>query len=74
MGRRPKLKSEEFFVSIILVIEIIANFCLKPPKKCYTDREHDPERKNRPYARHVTALLYVYIPSGTSSGALGYAT
>ena len=33
MGRRPKLKSEEFFVSTILVIEIIANLCLKPPKK-----------------------------------------
>eukprot|EP00966_Prymnesium_polylepis_P104947 2430865-Prymnesium_polylepis.1 len=35
MGRpapRPKLKSEEFFVSTILVTEIVANLCLKPPK------------------------------------------
>eukprot|EP00966_Prymnesium_polylepis_P138580 3201944-Prymnesium_polylepis.1 len=56
MGRRPKLKSEERFVSTILVIEIIANLCLKPPKMCYTIREHDP-----------TALLWP-LP-GASGGA-----
>ena len=42
MGRRPNLKSEEFFVSAILLVEIFAFLCLKPLKNCYTIREHDP--------------------------------
>ena len=52
MGRRPKLKSEEFFISTILGVKIIANLCLKPLKKCYTVREHDPE------ASSLTAIKY----------------
>ena len=42
MGRRPKLKSEEFFISTFQGVEIIAILCLKPLKKCHTVREHDP--------------------------------
>ena len=42
MGRRPKLKSEEFLISTFKGVEIIAILCLKPLKKCYTVREHDP--------------------------------
>ena len=44
MGRCPKLKSEEVFISTFHGVEIIAILCLKPLKKCYTVREHDPER------------------------------
>ena len=44
MGRRPKLKSEEVFISTFQGDEIIAILCLKPQKKCYTVREHDPVR------------------------------
>ena len=44
MGRRPKLKSEEFLISTFKGVEIIAILCLKPLKKCYTVREHDPCR------------------------------
>ena len=42
MGRRPKLKSVELLVCLILVVEIFTIFCLKPLKKCYTVWEHDP--------------------------------
>ena len=42
LGRRPKLKSEELLLWIILVIEIFSILCLKPLKKCYTVWEHDP--------------------------------
>ena len=42
MGRRPELKSVEFFEGIILGVEIFTILCLKPLKKCYTVWEHDP--------------------------------
>ena len=42
MGRRPELKSEEFSLYPILVIEIFTILCLKPLKKCYTVWGHDP--------------------------------
>ena len=42
MGRRPELKSVEFFEGIILAFEIFTILCLKPLKKCYTVWEHDP--------------------------------
>ena len=45
MGRRPELKSEEFALWFILVIEIFKILCLKPLKKCYTVWEHDPARR-----------------------------
>ena len=32
MGRRPKIKSEEFFISTFLGVEMMANLCLKPLK------------------------------------------
>ena len=44
MGRCPELKSVEFFEGVILVAEIFTILCLKPLKKCYTIREHDPDR------------------------------
>jgi hypothetical protein len=43
MGRRPELKSIEFFEGIISVVEIFTILCLKPLKKCYTVWEHDPK-------------------------------
>ena len=56
MGRRSKLKFEEVFVSTILVIAIIANLCLKSPKKCYTLWEHDPKTdRTRPKPRRTAA-------------------
>ena len=33
VGRRPKLKSDEFLLPIIEVIELTSLLCLKPPKK-----------------------------------------
>ena len=33
VGRRPKLKSDEFLLPIIVVIELTSLLCLKPPKK-----------------------------------------
>eukprot|EP00966_Prymnesium_polylepis_P078068 1809975-Prymnesium_polylepis.1 len=59
MGRRPKLKSEEFFVSTIL-IEIIANSCLKPPKSATLIRSTTlPRRSSTPGGREycVTPVL-----------------
>ena len=47
MGRRPELKSEEFALWIILVIETFTILCLKPLKMCYTVWEHDPLGSNR---------------------------
>ena len=44
MGRRPKLKSEEFFISTFQGVEIIAILCLKLLKKCYTVWEHNPKQ------------------------------
>jgi hypothetical protein len=38
------LNTEAFSISTILCVEIIANLCLKPQKKCYTILEHDPSR------------------------------
>ena len=35
MGRRPNLKSEALSIGTILGVEIIANLCSKPLKKCY---------------------------------------
>ena len=42
MGRRPEFESDELYFFTILVGEIFAILCLKPLKKCYTIREHDP--------------------------------
>ena len=50
MGRCPDSKSDEFGVVLPLVIEIFSILCLRPLKKCYTFREHDPHT-------HGTVLL-----------------
>ena len=57
MGRRPELKSVEFFEGIILAFEIFTILCLKPLKKCYTVWEHDPTLVNQPAvpAPHIPA-------------------
>jgi hypothetical protein len=47
MGRCPKLKSGEFFISTSGVEEQVEILCLKPPKKCYTVWEHDPGARRR---------------------------
>ena len=42
VGRRPKLKSDEFLLPIIVVIELTSLLCLKPPKKCCSYWRRDP--------------------------------
>ena len=42
LGRRPESKSEEFSSCTPKVDQIITILGLKPLKKCYTVREHDP--------------------------------
>jgi hypothetical protein len=68
MGRRPKLKSEEFFVSTILVIEIIAEFVFETAKKCYTDQEHDPRRTAGIGSRQAEGPPHARQPSRSLGG------
>ena len=68
MGRRPKLKSGEFFISTSRVEEQTQILCLKRPKKCYTVGEHDPAR-SRPRRRPPSLFVARLDPLG-SPGSL----
>ena len=70
MGRRPELKSVDFFEGIISVVEIFTILCLKPLKKCYTVWEHDPSPATWPWKCNEPPHLAVEMRYGHGRSVL----